>query len=154
MSIQEYLLKIKEKFPYLFDVYGFRIAYTKEFRFDHYSIGLESDMLRLLFEQERGGWGIFVGKLDASFDHKKNNWVNIYSLLPYLLKREVDWSTLSKYPYLEQVDVMLSLTARELAPLFSQIVEMFRSPDTIAQWKPAYDQYVKDKIENRIGKKR
>lgn len=153
MSIQEFISMIEQKFPYLFDEHGFRVIYTKEFRSDHSSVGLESSQFRMLFQQERGGFGIFVGTLDAPFDDEMNGWVNIYSLMTYLLKREIDWSILDRSPYSEQADIMFSITAREFAPLCKQIAQMFASSDVVAQWKPVYDRYVNEEVKKLLNKK-
>jgi hypothetical protein len=153
MTVQEYLMVINEKFPYLFKDYGFKVIYTNEFRPDHNVIGIESELFRILFEQERGGFTIFVGMSDASFDDKKAGWVNLHSLMIYLLKREIDWSPLDKAPYSEQMDIMFSITAKEFAALYQQIAEMFRSHHVTAQWKPAYDQYLRERIQQRLARK-
>jgi hypothetical protein len=153
MTIEEYLMVINAKFPYLFKDHGFRVIYTKEFRPDHNVIGVGSASFRILFEQERGGFSVFVGTSDASFDEKKTDWVNLHSLIIYLLKREIDWSPLDKAPYPEQMDIMFSITAKELASLYKQVAEMFRSRHEMAQWKPAYDQYLRERIRQRLARR-
>jgi hypothetical protein len=142
MLIQEFTSMIKKHFNYLFDDYGFQVTYTKEFCSDHSSVGLESSHFRMLFHQERGGFSILVGTLDAPFDSEMNGWVSIYNLMAYLLKREIDWSMLDNIPYSERVNIMLAVTAKEFAPLCRQTAQMFASSEVVAQWKPAYERYV------------
>jgi hypothetical protein len=148
MTIQEYLSLIEKKFHYLFSDFGFKLSYAKEFRSGNNSIGLESENFRIFFQQERGGFSIWIGTLNSSFDNENDGWISIYNLMVFLLNREIDWKILEKSPYQERVDNMFTITANEFAPLCKQVVEMFKSPENVAQWKPDYDQFIKN-IVNR-----
>ena len=95
MSIEDDLIKIQNKFSFLFNEYRFRIVFSKQFRIDHYSIGLESNICRILFYRELGGWNMFIGMLDATYDSEVGGWINTDILLTFIQKREIDWSALN-----------------------------------------------------------
>lgn len=152
MTIQEYLVMIQKNFAYLFKERGFKVAFTKEIRVDHNTIGLESNDFRMLFEQERGSFSIFIGGHNAPFYDNDAEWVSLFNLLDFLLENKINWSVLEKYSYLEKTEIMFSMTAKEFMPLYSKAAQMFSSPNTIAQWTPSFNEYIREKVKKRFRK--
>jgi hypothetical protein len=144
-SIDEYSRLIQERFPYLFKEYGFRISYSKEYRLGYgwFRIGLESKKCRILFAREQGGGIMFLGAADAPFNNEDDTrWVPMLNLLAYLLNKQWDWRFLDGLPQDERVTTWLAFNAKELEPMCEQVIEMFRSTEVVAEWKPKYDEFI------------
>ena len=147
MTIKEYLILIKKTFPYLFKKYEFKVVYSEEYRpgYGWFKIGLESKTCRILFVREQGGGIMFLGPIDAPFNNEDDDrWVVALTLLAYLLKKKWDWRFLDKLHPKDSAFAWLSYNARELEPFCGQVLEMFRSSEIIAEWKPAYKKYLRE----------
>ena len=149
MTIEEYVILIQKKFSYLFNDYGFDIVYKDEYRsgYGWFRIGLESKSTRILFEREQGGGTVFLGSTTSTFNHDTNlQWVNMASILTYLLKEEWDWSFADRFSYKERPSVVLSFYSEKLQPMCEQIFKMFESQESIAKWKPEYEKYLNERF--------
>ena len=149
MNIDEYAKLIKEKFNYLFEKYGFSDVYIREIQNHHkvFRIGLQSDVCKILFVREQGAGVAFLGTSSAPFEDEMNEeWISLISLLGYILKKEFDWTFLNTLSRSQQIEASLSFSSSQFRPYCKQITEMFSSRENIAKWKPAYKQYIKEKV--------
>jgi len=159
MKIEEYTTIIQHAFFYLFAEYGFQVMYRKVYgpAADWYRVGLESQThpARFLFERERGAGVIFLGPLSAPFDEVSDSqWILLMNLLGYILKKEWDWSFAEQSFETERPSIVLSFCADQLYPVYAQILDMVKSQDAIARWRPAYEQYLEQKIQRLYGSSR
>lgn len=156
MNLEEYILLFQQEFSYLFDDYGFQIVHKEEYRagYGWFRIGFQTNVNRILFVRERGGGVQLLGPLTAPFEDETNRqWINMMSLLVYVMGTEWDWGFLSKLPYLEQPRASLSFNAKKLQPQCSEIFRMFESQDTVRKWKPSYEKYLEEKFQRLYGSK-
>ncbi|HKI54992.1 MAG TPA: hypothetical protein VJ987_12770 [Anaerolineales bacterium] len=145
MTIKEYIKLIKKEFSFLFREYDFKITYSEEYRkgYGWFHIGLESKTCRILFSREHGGGNVFFGSPDAPFnDDGDQRWTRMLNLLAYLSKKEWNWEFLDRLSPVERAVAWLSFNAKELEPVCGQILAMFRSQETVAEWKPKYEQFI------------
>jgi len=149
MNIDEYSQLIKEEFLYLFEEYHFSFVYIREHqnRFTVFRIGLQSDMCKILFVREQGAGVPFLGTLNAPFENEMTDqWVSLIGLLSYILKTDFNWSFLNNIPSSQRVQSSLSFSSKQFRPHCRQMIEMCASQESMANWKPTYKQYVKEKI--------
>ncbi len=151
MLLEESVMLIKKFFSFLFEKHNFHAVFVKEFRPDHYSIGLEANNCKILFYRELSGWNMFIGGSTAKFENEIGEWVLFENLMFYLIKKEIDRSYLAGKLYDERVIASLRDTAKEFEPLSKQIIEMFRSPQVVAQWRPEYDKLIHEETQRRYG---
>lgn len=157
MTLEEYTTLIQKKFAYLFKDYGFQIVHKEKYRpgYDWFRVGLESKSIRVLFEREQGGGTVFLGSTTSSFSHESNlQWVNLSSILIYLLKEKWDWSFSEEIPYKERPSAILSFYAEKLQPMCEQVLKMFKSQEAIEKWKPDYEKYLNDRFQLLYGSKK
>ena len=154
MLLEDSLIMIKKYFLFLFEQYKFRIVFVKEFRLDHYSVGLESKNCRILFYRELSGWNIFIGTLTSDFENEIGDWVLFENLLFYLTKKEINKSSFSGKSYKERVIASLEDTAAEFEPLAKQIIKMFSSSEEKSRWKAEYDKLIREETQRRYPSKR
>ena len=149
MEIDEYSHLIKNEFSYLFEEYGFDFVYIRENqnRFSVFRIGLQSDICKILFVREQGAGISFLGTPIAPFDDEMNGqWVTLIGLLSYILKQDFDWEFLNTVPQNQRIQSSLAFSAKQFRPKCKQMTEMFRSQKIMEKWKPAYKQYIKEKL--------
>ena len=149
MNINEYSQLIKGEFSYLFDEYGFKLVFISE-NHDHFSVfrvGLQSDICRILFVREQGAGVSFLGTPNAPFENEMNEqWVSLIGLLGYFLNKDFDWTFLNTIPQSRRIQSSLSFSSKQFRPHCKQMIEMFTSQEIMASWKPAYKQYIKDRV--------
>lgn len=152
MTFEEYIKLIMKEYSYLFSRYKFKVVHREEYRPGYFSVGLESDVCRILFAGEQGGGVMYLGTLDAPFRYEDDpKWVLALNLLSYLLKKEWDWSFLKGKSSSEQIVAWESFMAKEFEPVSARILDMFRSPETVAQWRPTYDEYEEERTRQQRG---
>ncbi len=150
MTLEEYVKLIMKEYSYLFSRYRFKVVHKEEYRPGYFSIGLESDVCRILFAGEQGGGVMYLGTIDAPFryeDHPK--WVLVLNLLSYLLQKEWDWSFLKEKSPSERTAAWESFMAKEFEPVSAQILDMFRSPEVVAHWRPVYEEYEEGRAQQQ-----
>ena len=157
MSLDEFRSLIEKHFTFLFGPFGGRISHSRvrNASYEDYSVGIDAPGFRVIFQKEEGGFPVFVGPPDAPFDNQedwlsKGNWVNIHGLLRYLTGKKTDWTELETMPFEERVTKVYSVTAETLAPLCPRIAEMFSSPQALSLWKPGYDSYVRERLNDEL----
>jgi hypothetical protein len=119
----EELEVLQKEFDYLFSIYKFKIIYKKEYRADHYSLGLESPNCdyRIKFERELAPrWGMFVGETSSQFFEDLNKWHPIEKVIAKL-NLKLDYSKLSGAPYYTQVKGSLEVLGSTLRPIFNKV---------------------------------
>jgi len=149
MNIDEYSHLIKNEFSYLFEEYGFRVVYIREIqkRVSVFRIGLQSDVCKILFVREQGAGVSFLGTPNAPFDDEMNGqWVTLIGVLSYILKQDFDWDFLNTVPHNHRIQSSLAFSAKQFRPECGQLIKKFRSQEIMAEWKPAYKQYIKEKL--------
>lgn len=162
MSLEELLEIIqRSKFQDLLDKHHFKLVYkkheSKDGMQDSYSVGFESSRCKLGFHSEATIGAAMIAK---SSDWEKAGWIDLERVIAYLLKPPISQSNmeserLDKYmPYKEKLINVLSKEAEDFEPLFDQIIMMFENEDTIAEWKPMLEEYIKEDTRRRYGLKR
>lgn len=154
MTIEEYLTLIKENFPYLFTEFAFDVVHQEEYRpsYGWFRIGLESPICRILFAREQGAGVMLLGPFAAPFDNENDpQWVDVMGLLAFILKMEWDWSFLDNVPFKEKHKDSMAFVSRQLKPVCEEVLKMFRSPETITEWRHEYDQFIHEIARRRYG---
>jgi hypothetical protein len=152
MGIVEYSQLIRDVFSFLFEDFGFSIVYSKEqkSRFKILRAGLQSDMCKILFVREQGAGVIFLGTPTAPFENEMNEqWVSSIGLLSYLLKKDIDWNFLNTIPHHKRVKASLEFSAQMIQTHFESLIGMVSSIEKMEKWKPDYQQYVREKRQNK-----
>lgn len=154
------LLEIIErsKFQDLLTSHNFKLVYKNHERRggiqDSYSVGFESHVCKLGFYWE-ATIGAFV--IPKSSDWETITWIDLSCVISYLLKQPINQFGVPKdYPskqqlYENRMINELSDLAESFEPLFGQILKMFKDENTIDQWKPALEQYIKEDTRRRYG---
>jgi hypothetical protein len=159
MSLDELIEIIqKSKFQDLLDMHQFKLVYKKYEKRggiqDSYSLGFESNRCKLGFHCEAT---IGVAMIAKSSDWDKAEWIDLESVIAYLLKQPLNQTDaaikqLAKYtPYREKLAYVLSHTAASFEPLFDRIVAMFENEDKIDEWRPALENYIEEDTRRRYG---
>lgn len=162
MSLDELIEIIKQsKFQDLLTKHNFNLVYKKhETRGgtqDSYSVGFESSECKLGFHCEAT---IGVAMIAKSSDWERAKWIDLESVIAYLLKQPLNQSEMAvvrpdKYmPYKEKMITTLSAVAENFNPLFDQIVAMFQNENEIEQWKPTLIKYIEEDNQRRYGIKK
>lgn len=121
-TFQDEIQFVMGDFEFLFTNFDYKISYMKEFRKDHYCIGLTSNAceLRIKFERELAPrWGVFIGN-SMDFDGSLKNWMPIEKAL-LSLNVHVDFSELLGVGYYEQVRGSLRILAKTIMPVFDKL---------------------------------
>ncbi|MBE0669349.1 MAG: hypothetical protein IH588_02070 [Anaerolineales bacterium] len=122
-TFQDEIGFVMEDFGFLFTEFDYKITYRKEFRRDHYCIGLTSNScgLRIKFERELAPrWGVFIGT-SLEFDGPLGNWIPVEKALNSL-DVHVDYSELREKKYYEQVHGSLKILAKTIRPIFGKLL--------------------------------
>lgn len=122
-TFSEELEVLQKEFDYLFSIYKFKMVYKKEYRIDHYSLGLESPGCdyRIKFERELAPrWGMFIGEVTSQFSGGLNMWCPIEKVTAKL-GLKLDYGKLNGAPYYKQVLGSLEVLGLTLKPIFNQI---------------------------------
>jgi hypothetical protein len=162
MSLEELLEIIqKSKFQSLLSKHHFELVYRKHQKRggiqDSYSIGFESSNCKLGFHCEAT---IGAAMISKHSDWDKAGWIDLERVIAYLLKRPIDRSNMeAEHPdryisYKEKLIYKLSITAESFEPLFDNIVAMFKDEDTISQWKPSLENYIKEDTRRQYNLKK
>lgn len=89
---------------------------------------------------------MFFGSLLAPFDNEDDQqWFITHNLLAYFAGKKIDSESIKNVPYKDRMSASLTLVGKELEPYCSQLIEKFRSPDDVEQWKPELIQYLRNK---------
>jgi hypothetical protein len=151
MNTNELLKIIQEAYKFLFTKYKFRIAFKSERQHPfQIRVGLESDFqrIKLLFIHE---WGtsLFIGTLDKSFTDE-DEWFNCERLVDFILKRPLRWPPLKlNKPYFTYLVEDITHNGQEFASLIDQIISMFIDESAIEQWRPNFENYVRQEIQRK-----
>ena len=151
MNIDEYSQLIKDNFNYLFEEYGFNVVYIHEPRSRHkvFRVGLQAEFCKILFVREQGAGVSFLGTSNAPFNNEMNeNWVSLIGLLGYILRKDFDWTFLNTIPHRQRIESSLLFSSNQFRPYCGEMIEMFSSQENMAKWKPAYKQYIKEKVHH------
>ncbi len=153
MTLEELIQQVTENFGASFQKDGFELEYQFERSYpSHIRIGFLSTKLnmKLLFVHE---WrtGLHIGTLDKTFTDE-SGWVYFERLVDFIQKRPMRWIDKKKEEnYVEFLKADLARIGKEFSEYHDQIVPMFLDAGTIAQWEPAFRQYVKDEIQKKYN---
>jgi hypothetical protein len=145
---------IKKYFLYLFSEYGYRITYSREFPYDNIGVGLESNVNRILFCREGGGWNIHFGFPDAPFElWSSNDWFLVDNIIGLIDNRDIIYPSYRGLPINDTIEKRLSFESVLLQSHIGQIIKLFQPPSDINQLKTSYRQFLLDR-HARLSKKK
>lgn len=154
MSVKELSENIEKSFHFLFERFGFVVAYTFERSCPvNLRIGLESNKflnIRILFVHE---WAtsIMIGSRDAKFDEDLN-WFSLSRIVDFLLKRPLRWpQDHIDMPYKKFLIMNLEESAKELVKHGENIFTVFNDAESFKQWVPEFTNYVNNDMRKRFG---
>ncbi len=160
MSLDELLEVIQmSKFQSVLNKFGFEQIYKKYEVKDGYHdqclIGFESKNCKLgIYYQPGSGIHSFLGLKSNDFDVDTEKWIGVNYVIAYILKKPIKrGGKRENNNYKEQLTEDLNETAKDFEILGSQILEMFQGEETINQWKPELEEYIKKDTQRKYGLK-
>lgn len=156
MDNDEFIDRIGHHYAFLIEKYGFKIAFFDPIlvRSDYAVVGLESDLCRIVIDQEWGGVTTQIGPPCADFNQFSQTsgeslWFNLERIVDFVEQLPFKWPDPKQF---EPFDEMLAYQARKLEPIASQIFEMFKNEEHIDQWRDKFNAYTKVQFHLKYGK--
>ena len=147
MNIEQYKNLIEISFPYLFNQFNYKLVFKEQEGLYKLHVGLASTdhQARFFFVKESGGGGApLIGPSNASFyTIYHEEWIGLVPLLYFLGAEPIRWEKADLKPdEFEQAHEDLLMISDRVEPRVEQVLDMFKSDDSIQQWKPTFNEFL------------
>lgn len=139
MKCKDFIEKVKVVFDYLFDIYGFSLAYTHQEidRTGYCLLGLENSICRIIIYKTWSEGNVWIGPLNAPFSWELQGYYSAKSLLIFILGQTFQ---LPDYKTFSSVEEQLNDLSKELKPHFKELISLFVE-DEFENWQDNYNDF-------------
>ena len=153
MNVEEYINVAKDEFPYLFNNYGFELAFSLQEKTWRFAFGIESKVyqMRMLFSRQQGAGTIYLGPNLAPFNNEYSDlyWFTMGNILIYLDRKRIDWSQLDRFKGDDRIRPVFRFISKKFASHCPSVFRMFSSEAEIASWRPEFEQYIEEAFKEQ-----